>query len=63
MRTSRQRKVMLCLFGKSKKELSPFQYPSYIKILMPMMETSMTDSEILQLAPVAMRQKFNARTR
>ncbi len=57
MRTSRQRKVMLCLFEKAK-ELSPFQYPSYIKILMPMMETSMTDSEILQLAPVAMNKNL-----
>ena len=57
MRTSRQRKVMLCLFENAK-ELSPFQYPSYIKILMPMMETSMTDSEILQLAPVAMNKNL-----
>jgi LCP family protein required for cell wall assembly len=53
MRTGRQRKVMMCLFEKAK-EISPMQYPSYVKMLMPMMETSMTDSEILQLAPVAM---------
>ena len=57
MRTSRQRKVMMCLFEKAK-ELSPFQYPSYIKTFMPMMETSMTDSEILQLAPVAMNKNL-----
>lgn len=57
MRTSRQRKVMMCLFEKAK-ELSPFQYPSYVKTLMSMMETSMTDSEILQLAPVAMNKNL-----
>ncbi|NDO46727.1 LCP family protein [Clostridium sp. MD294] len=57
MRTSRQRKVMMCLFEKLK-EISPFQYPFYVKILMPMMETSMIDSEILQLAPVAMNKNL-----
>lgn len=57
MRTGRQRKVMMCLFEKAK-EISPMQYPSYVKMLMPMMETSMTDSEILQLAPIAMNKNL-----
>ncbi len=57
MRTGRQRKVMMCLFEKAK-DINPLQYPSYIKTLMPMMETSMTDSEILQLAPVAMNKNL-----
>ena len=57
MRTGRQRKVMMCLFEKAK-GLSPFQYPSYVKTLMPMMETSLTDAEILQLAPVAMNKNL-----
>ena len=57
MRTSRQRKVMMCLFEKAK-GLSPFQYPTYVKTFMPMMETSLTDAEILQLAPVAMNKNL-----
>ena len=52
MRTARQRKVMMCLFEKAK-DIKPLQYPSYVKMFMPMMETSMTDLEILQLAPIA----------
>ena len=52
MRTARQRKVMMCLFEKAK-DIKPLQYPSYVKMFMPMMETSMTDLEILQLASIA----------
>ncbi len=57
MRTSRQRKVMQCLFEK-RAEISPLQYPSYIKKFMSMMETSLTDTEMLQMIPVAMNKNL-----
>ncbi len=57
MRTSRQRRVMECLFEK-REEISPLQYPAYIKSFMSMMETSLTDTEMLQMVPVAMNKEL-----
>lgn len=51
MRTHRQRTVLQCLFEKAK-TVSPLEYPSYIKELAPMVETSLTNQEILSLASV-----------
>ncbi len=51
VRTQRQRTVLQCLFEKAK-ALSPLEYPSLIKDLSPMVETSLTNQEILSLASI-----------
>lgn len=51
MRTERQRKVLECLFEKAK-NISPLEYPSYIRKFAPMIETSLTNEEILELVSV-----------
>lgn len=51
MRTERQRKVLECLFEKAK-DINPLEYPSYIRKFAPMIETSLSNEEILQLATV-----------
>lgn len=51
MRTERQRKVLECLFEKAK-DISPLEYPSYIRKFAPMIETSLTNEEILELVSV-----------
>ncbi|MBM6829874.1 LCP family protein [Anaerotignum lactatifermentans] len=51
VRTQRQRTVLQCLFEKAK-TISPLEYPSLIKDLSPMVETSLTNQEILSLASV-----------
>lgn len=48
MRAERQRKVLECLFEKAK-DINPLEYPSYIRKFAPMIETSLTNEEILQL--------------
>ena len=51
MRAERQRKVLECLFEKAK-DINPLEYPSYIRKFAPMIETSLNNEEILQLASV-----------
>lgn len=51
MRGQRQRNVLECLFEKAK-AINPLEYPSYIRKFAPLVETSLTNEEILQLAAV-----------
>ena len=54
MRTQRQRKVLSLLFEKAL-DISPLKYPSYIKKFAPIVETSLTNDEILRIASVGMK--------
>lgn len=51
MRTERQRTVLSCLFEKGL-EINPISYPGYIKKFAPMVETSLSNEEMLSLAKV-----------
>lgn len=54
MRGERQRKVLECLFQKAL-EINPLLYPSYVKKFSPMVETSLSNEEILKIASVGMK--------
>ena len=54
MRASRQREVLSSLFDKAL-EINPLEYPSYVRKFAPMVETSLSNEEILQIASVAMK--------
>ena len=51
MRGQRQRKVLECLFQKAL-EVNPLLYPSYVRKFSPMVETSLSNDEILKVASV-----------
>lgn len=53
-RAERQRKVLSCLFEKAL-EISPMQYPTYVRKFAPMAETSLSNDEILQIASVGLK--------
>lgn len=53
MRGERQRKVLECLFDKAL-EINPLLYPSYVRKFAPMVETSLSNDEILKIVSVAM---------
>lgn len=54
MRGERQRKVLECLFKKAL-EINPLAYPSYVRKFAPMVETSLSNDEILKIASVGMK--------
>ncbi|NCC15982.1 MAG: LytR family transcriptional regulator [Clostridia bacterium] len=54
MRGERQRKVLECLFQKVL-DINPLLYPSYVKKFAPMVETSLSNDEILKIAQVGMK--------
>ncbi|KXL53943.1 putative transcriptional regulator YwtF [Anaerotignum neopropionicum] len=54
MRGERQRKVLECLFQKAL-DINPLLYPSYVKKFAPMVETSLSNEEILKLASVGLK--------
>ncbi len=54
VRGERQRKVLECLFQKAL-EINPLLYPSYVKKFSPMVETSLSNDEILKVASVGMK--------
>ncbi|MDO4531697.1 MAG: LCP family protein, partial [Bacillota bacterium] len=54
MRAARQREVLSALFDAAK-EISPAEYPSYVKKFMPMVETSLSNNEILKIAAVGLK--------
>lgn len=54
MRTSRQREVLASLFEKAK-EINPLEYPSYVRKFAPMVQTSLSNDEILKLASVGLK--------
>lgn len=54
MRMERQRKVLSCLFEKAR-EINPLQYPSYVRKFAPMVETSLSNEEILKIASVGLK--------
>lgn len=54
MRAARQRKVLSCLFEKAL-ELNPLSYPSYVRKFAPMVETSLSNEEMLQIASAVMK--------
>ena len=49
MRTSRQREVLAALFDKAM-EINPLSYPSYVRKFSPMVETSLSNDEMLKIA-------------
>ena len=49
MRTSRQREVLAALFDKAL-EINPLSYPAYVRKFSPMMETSLSNDEMLRIA-------------
>lgn len=51
MRASRQREVLNCIFEKAT-QLSPLEYPSLIRKFAPMVETSLSNDEIIELASI-----------
>lgn len=53
-RGERQRKVLECLFQKAL-EINPLLYPSYVRKFSPMVETSLSNDEILKIASVGMK--------
>ena len=53
MRTQRQRNVLEQVF-KNAKNMSPLEYPGLIRQLAPLVETSLSNEEILQLVSVAL---------
>lgn len=54
MRASRQREVLASLFEKAK-EINPLEYPSYVRKFAPMVETSLSNEEILKIASVGLK--------
>ena len=54
MRASRQREVLASLFEKAKK-INPLEYPAYVRKFAPMVETSLSNDEILRLASVGLK--------
>lgn len=54
MRAARQRKVLSCLFEKAL-ALNPLSYPSYVRKFAPMVETSLGNEEILQIASAMLK--------
>ena len=53
-RTERQRKVLTCLFEKIT-QISPTQYPSYVKQFAPLVETSLGNDEILAIGAIGLK--------
>lgn len=54
MRASRQREVLASLFEKAK-GINPLEYPSYVRKFAPMVETSLSNEEILKIASVGLK--------
>lgn len=54
MRASRQREVLAALFEKAL-EINPLNYPSYVRKFAPMVETSLSNDEILKMATVGLK--------
>ena len=54
MRASRQREVLAALFDKAL-EINPLNYPSYVRKFAPMVETSLSNDEILKIASVGLK--------
>ena len=54
MRASRQREVLAALFDKAL-EINPLSYPAYVRRFSPMVETSLTNDEILKIAKVGLK--------
>ncbi|MBQ5709570.1 MAG: LCP family protein, partial [Anaerotignum sp.] len=54
MRASRQREVLAALFDKAL-EINPLNYPSYVRKFSPMVETSLSNDEILKIATVGLK--------
>ena len=54
MRASRQREVLAALFDKAL-EINPLNYPSYVRKFAPMVETSLSNEEILKIAAVGLK--------
>lgn len=54
MRASRQREVLASLFEKAK-EINPLEYPAYVRKFAPMVETSLSNDEILKIAAVGLK--------
>lgn len=54
MRASRQREVLAALFDKAL-EINPLSYPSYVRKFAPMVETSLSNEEILKMATVVLK--------
>jgi len=54
MRASRQREVLAALFDKAL-EINPLSYPSYVRKFAPMVETSLSNDEILKIATVGLK--------
>lgn len=54
MRASRQREVLAALFEKAL-DINPLSYPSYVRKFAPMVETSLSNDEILKIATVGLK--------
>ncbi len=54
MRAARQREVLSALF-ETAKGISSVNYPSYVKKFLPMVETSLSNDEILRIAAVGLK--------
>lgn len=54
MRGERQRKVLSCLFEKAL-AVNPLMYPSYVRKFAPMVETSLSNEEIIQIASAGVK--------
>lgn len=54
MRASRQREVLASLFEKAK-GINPLEYPAYVRKFAPMVETSLSNEEILKIASVGLK--------
>lgn len=54
MRASRQREVLASLFEKAK-QINPLEYPAYVRKFAPMVETSLSNEEILKIASVGLK--------
>ena len=56
MRASRQREVLAALFDKAL-DINPLSYPSYVRKFSPMMETSLSNDEMLKIATAVIKGK------
>ena len=54
MRASRQREVLAAMFDKAL-DINPLNYPSYVRKFAPMVETSLSNDEILKMATVGLK--------
>ena len=54
MRASRQREVLAAMFDKAL-DINPLNYPSYVRKFSPMVETSLSNDEILKMAKVGLK--------